>query len=92
MMYAAAAVASPLIGTTIYHVSPTALWLGCGGVGLVAPPRSPCGRAAQASASATMENRSVADSNAAASSSTENLPCAARVVSSASSSSLAVTS
>jgi MFS family permease len=36
MMYAAAAVASPLIGTTIYHVSPTALWLGCGGVGLVA--------------------------------------------------------
>ena len=36
MMYASAAVAGPLIGTTVYHVSPTALWLGCGVVGLVA--------------------------------------------------------
>ncbi|MGH2595697.1 MAG: MFS transporter, partial [Actinomycetota bacterium] len=33
MMYAAAAVVGPLIGTSIYHVSPTALWIGCGGAG-----------------------------------------------------------
>jgi len=36
MMYASAAVAGPLIGTSVYHVSPSALWLGCGAVGLVA--------------------------------------------------------
>jgi MFS family permease len=36
MMYASAAVAGPLIGTTVYRLSPTALWLGCGVVGLVA--------------------------------------------------------
>ncbi len=35
-MYALAAVVSPIVGTTVYHVSPTALWLGCGAVGLVA--------------------------------------------------------
>lgn len=33
MMYAAAAVVGPLIGTSIYHVSPTALWIGCGVAG-----------------------------------------------------------
>jgi MFS family permease len=38
MMYASAAVAGPLIGTSIYHVSPTALWIVCGlaGVGSAA--------------------------------------------------------
>lgn len=36
MMYASAAVAGPLVGTSVYHVSPTALWLGCGGVGILA--------------------------------------------------------
>jgi hypothetical protein len=35
-MYAFAAVASPLIGTSVYHLSPNALWLGCGAVGLIA--------------------------------------------------------
>jgi MFS family permease len=35
-MYAFAAVLSPLVGTSIYHVSPTALWFGCGAVGLIA--------------------------------------------------------
>jgi len=34
MMYASAAVVGPLVGTSIYAVSPTALWLGCGVVGL----------------------------------------------------------
>jgi MFS family permease len=33
MMYAAAAVVGPLVGTSIYHVSPTALWIGCGVAG-----------------------------------------------------------
>ena len=38
MMYACAAVVGPLIGTSVYHVSPTALWIGCGlaGVGSAA--------------------------------------------------------
>jgi len=36
MMYASAAVAGPLLGTTLYHFSPDALWLGCGAAGLVA--------------------------------------------------------
>jgi MFS family permease len=35
-MYALAAVVSPIVGTAVYHVSPTALWLGCGAVGVVA--------------------------------------------------------
>ena len=30
MMYALAAVVGPLVGTSVYHVSPTALWIGCG--------------------------------------------------------------
>jgi MFS family permease len=34
MMYASAAVIGPLVGTSIYAVSPTALWLGCGVIGL----------------------------------------------------------
>lgn len=34
MMFASAAVVGPLIGTSIYAISPTALWLGCGVVGL----------------------------------------------------------
>jgi MFS family permease len=34
-MYGFAAVAGPLLGTSIYHVSPTALWWGCGLVGLM---------------------------------------------------------
>ena len=34
MMYASAAVVGPLIGTLIYAISSTALWLGCGLVGL----------------------------------------------------------
>jgi MFS family permease len=34
-MYGLAAVISPLVGTSLYHVSPTALWLGCGGASLV---------------------------------------------------------
>lgn len=33
MMYASAAVVGPLVGTSIYHVSPTALWIGCGFAG-----------------------------------------------------------
>ena len=33
MMYASAAVVGPLVGTSIYHVSPTALWIGCGVAG-----------------------------------------------------------
>jgi MFS family permease len=33
MMYAAAAVIGPLVGTTVYHVSPNALWIGCGVAG-----------------------------------------------------------
>ena len=38
MMYACAAVVGPLVGTSVYHVSPTALWIGCGlaGVGSAA--------------------------------------------------------
>jgi MFS family permease len=36
MMYAAAAVVGPLVGTSVYHVSPTALWLGCGVGGALA--------------------------------------------------------
>jgi MFS family permease len=35
MMFASAAVVGPLIGTSAYHLSPTALWIGCGGAGLV---------------------------------------------------------
>ncbi|MDP9329364.1 MAG: MFS transporter [Actinomycetota bacterium] len=35
MMYASAAVLGPLVGTGIYSRSPTALWLGCGVVGIV---------------------------------------------------------
>ncbi|MEP6972798.1 MAG: MFS transporter [Actinomycetota bacterium] len=30
MMYASAAVMGPIVGTSIYHLSPTALWIGCG--------------------------------------------------------------
>ncbi|MGZ4131115.1 MAG: MDR family MFS transporter, partial [Actinomycetota bacterium] len=33
MMYAAAAVIGPLVGTTVYHFSPDALWIGCGVAG-----------------------------------------------------------
>jgi MFS family permease len=33
MMYALAAVVGPLAGTSIYHFSPTALWIGCGVAG-----------------------------------------------------------
>ena len=33
MMYASAAVVGPLVGTSIYHVSPTALWVACGVAG-----------------------------------------------------------
>jgi MFS family permease len=33
MMYASAAVVGPLVGTWIYHFSPTALWIGCGVAG-----------------------------------------------------------
>ena len=33
MMYALAAVVGPLAGTSIYHFSPTALWVGCGVAG-----------------------------------------------------------
>jgi Na+/melibiose symporter-like transporter len=36
MMYASAAVVGPLLGTSVFHVSPTALWLGCGVAGLIA--------------------------------------------------------
>jgi MFS family permease len=36
MMYAGAAVLGPLIGTNVYAISPDALWLGCGAVGVVA--------------------------------------------------------
>lgn len=35
MMYASAAVVGPLVGTTIYHLNPDALWLGCGVAGVV---------------------------------------------------------
>jgi MFS family permease len=35
-MYALAAIVSPIVGTAVYHVSPTALWLGCGALGVVA--------------------------------------------------------
>jgi len=35
-MYACAAVVGPLVGTSIYELSPTALWLGSGSVGLAA--------------------------------------------------------
>lgn len=34
MMYACAAVVGPLVGTSIYHLSPTALWIACGVAGL----------------------------------------------------------
>lgn len=34
-MYGLAAIVSPLVGTTVYHVSPTALWLGCGAVAAI---------------------------------------------------------
>jgi uncharacterized membrane protein len=34
MMYATAAIAGPLAGTAIYDVNVTALWLGCGLLGL----------------------------------------------------------
>jgi MFS family permease len=34
MMYASAAVAGPLIGTAIYHVSPPAFWIVCGAGGV----------------------------------------------------------
>jgi MFS family permease len=33
MMYASAAVIGPIIGTSVYSLSPTALWIGCGVVG-----------------------------------------------------------
>jgi hypothetical protein len=33
MMYACAAVVGPLVGTSIYHLSPTALWITCGVAG-----------------------------------------------------------
>jgi MFS family permease len=36
MMYALAAVVSPIVGTSVYHVSPAALWSGCGAAGLAA--------------------------------------------------------
>jgi MFS family permease len=35
MMYAGAAVMGPIIGTNVYGVSPNALWVGCGAVGVV---------------------------------------------------------
>ncbi len=35
MMYAAAAVIGPLVGTSVYHLSPTVLWIGCGFAGAV---------------------------------------------------------
>ncbi len=35
MMYAMAAVIGPIAGTSVYHFSPTALWLGCGALGVV---------------------------------------------------------
>jgi len=34
MMYATAAIAGPLAGTAVYDVNTTALWLGCGVLGL----------------------------------------------------------
>lgn len=34
-MYGLAAIVSPIVGTAIYHVNPTALWLGCGGIAMV---------------------------------------------------------
>ena len=34
MMFACAAVVGPLVGTSIYHLSPTALWIGCGAAGV----------------------------------------------------------
>lgn len=34
-MYGLAAVISPLVGMSVYHLSPTALWLGCGGISLI---------------------------------------------------------
>ena len=36
MMYASAAVVGPLVGTGVYNVSPRALWIGCGGAGVLA--------------------------------------------------------
>jgi MFS family permease len=33
MMYALAAVVGPIAGTGVYHLSPTALWIGCGAIG-----------------------------------------------------------
>ena len=35
MMYATAAIAGPLLGTAIYDVSTTALWIGCGVLGVL---------------------------------------------------------
>ncbi len=35
-MFAGAAVVGPLVGTSAYHVSPQALWLGCGLIGVAA--------------------------------------------------------
>ncbi|HEX6843610.1 MAG TPA: MFS transporter, partial [Actinomycetota bacterium] len=34
-MYGVAAIVSPLVGTTVYHLSPTALWIGCGVVAAI---------------------------------------------------------
>jgi MFS family permease len=34
-MYGLAAIVAPILGTSAYHVSPTALWLGCGVVGIL---------------------------------------------------------
>jgi MFS family permease len=34
-MFACAAVVGPLVGTSVYHVSPTALWWGCGAIGVL---------------------------------------------------------
>jgi MFS family permease len=35
MMYAAAAVVGPIAGTGVYHFSPDALWIACGGLGVL---------------------------------------------------------
>ncbi|MGZ4131813.1 MAG: MFS transporter, partial [Actinomycetota bacterium] len=34
-MYALAGVVSPIVGTSVYHVSPTTLWFGCGAAGVL---------------------------------------------------------
>lgn len=34
-MYGLAAIVSPIVGTAVYHVSPDALWLGCGAISVI---------------------------------------------------------